>query len=180
MALESLQKINRFSPIHKIEIDIDEKNVIPKIEDSIKCNSSFVETEEFKKELIKKSYGIYDNWITEGLYGKIFDLEKKEVDFTAYYSNNDFSLFGARFFEPFTSKEEIENVQAISIDLVEYLIKKGKKEDLLKNQLDISDIEEWAKDKNIDLSYQREIDSLMNRMEVNKLKPNIYLTINTK
>ncbi|MDU5083577.1 MAG: hypothetical protein E6231_20135, partial [Bacillota bacterium] len=44
----------------------------------------------------------------------------------------------------------------------------------------ISDIEEWGKDKNIDLSYQRSIEGLMNRMEVNKLKPNIYLTINTK
>ncbi|MCQ4925888.1 hypothetical protein NE686_22600, partial [Tissierella carlieri] len=84
------------------------------------------------------------------------------------------------FFEPFASKDEVENVQAASIDLVEYLIKRGKKEELLRNQIDISDMEEWAKDKNIDLSYQREIDSLMNRMEVNKLKPNIYLTINTK
>ena len=71
-------------------------------------------------------------------------------------------------------------MQAASVDLVEYLIKKGKKEELLENQVDISDIEEWGKDKNIDLSYQREIDGLMNRMEVNKLKPNIYLTINTK
>jgi hypothetical protein len=178
--LESLQKINGFSPIEKIEIHIDEKHVIPKVEGSIKCNSRFINTEEFKKELIKKSYDIYDNWISEGLYAKIFDVEKKEIEFSKYYETHEFSLFGARFFEPFASKDEVENVQAASVDLVEYLIKKGKKEELLENQVDISDIEEWGKDKNIDLSYQREIDGLMNRMEVNKLKPNIYLTINTK
>jgi hypothetical protein len=178
--LESLQKINGFSPIHKIEIDIDEKNVIPKIEGSIKCNSNFINTEEFKKELIKKSYGIYDNWISEGLYVKIFEVDTKEIEFSKYYETHEFSLFGSRFFEPFSSKDEIENIKSASIDLVEYLIKNGKKEELLKNQIDISDIEEWAKDNNIDLSYQREIDSLMNRMEVNKINPNIYLTINTK
>ncbi|MBU5311652.1 hypothetical protein KQI38_06395 [Tissierella carlieri] len=178
--LEDLQKINGFSPIHKIEIDIDEKNVIPKVEGSIKCNSRFINTEEFKKELIKRSYDIYDNWISEGLYSKIFDVEKKDLELSKYYENHEFSLFGARFFEPFASKDEVENVQAASIDLVEYLIKKGKKEELLRNQVYISDIEEWANDRNIDLSYQRGIDSLMNRMEVNKLKPNIYLTLNTK
>ena len=53
--LEDLQKINGFSSIHNIEIDIDEKHVIPIVEDSIKCNSNFINTEEFKKELIKKS-----------------------------------------------------------------------------------------------------------------------------
>ncbi|CAK7074336.1 hypothetical protein [Tissierella sp.] len=178
--LESLQKINGFSPIEKIEIDIDEKHVIPKVEDSIKCNSNFAGTEEFKKELIKKSYDIYDNWISEGLYVKIFDVEEKDLEFSKYYENHEFSLFGARFFEPFSSNHEVENIKSASVDLVEYLIKKGKKEELLKNQIDISDIEEWGKDKNIDVSYQRSIDGLMNRMEVNNSKPNIYLTINTK
>jgi len=178
--LEDLQKINGFSPINNMGIDIDEKYIMPKIEDSIKCNSSFIDTKEFKKELIKKSYDIYDNWISEGLYVKIFEVDTKEIEFSKYYETHEFSLFGARFFEPFASKDEVENVQAASIDLVEYLIKKGKKEELLRNQVYISDIEEWGKDKNIDLSYQRSIEGLMNRMEVNKLKPNIYLTINTK
>ncbi|WP_443659216.1 hypothetical protein [Clostridium algidicarnis] len=178
--LDDLQKINSFSPIHTIEIDIDEKNVIPKVERSIKCNSSFIKTEEFKKELIKKSYDIYDNWISEGLYAKIFKGDVEVLEFPEYYEEHDFSLFGARFFEPFASKSEIENVQAASINLVEYIIKKGKKEELLKNQVDISDIEEWGKDKNIDLSYQRSIESLMNRMEANKLNSNVYLTLNTK
>ena len=178
--LEDLQKINGFSPIHKIEIDIDEKHVIPIVEDSIKCNSNFINTKEFRKELIKRSYDIYDNWISEGFYVKIFDVEKKDLEFSTYYETHEFSLFGARFFEPFSSKDEIENIKSASVDLVEYLIKNGKKEELLKNQIDISDMEEWAKDKNIDLSYQRSIESLMSRMEVNNLKPNIYLTINTK
>ncbi|MBU3209537.1 hypothetical protein [Clostridium algidicarnis] len=74
----------------------------------------------------------------------------------------------------------MENIKSASADLVEYLIKNGKKEELLKNQVDILDIEEWAKDKNIDLSYQRSIESLMSRMKANKLKPNIYLTLKTK
>jgi hypothetical protein len=178
--LEDLQKINGFSPINNMEIDIDEKYIMPKIEDSIKCNSSFIDTKEFKKELIKKSYDIYDNWISEGLYVKIFEVDTKEIEFSKYYETHEFSLFGARFFEPFASKDEVENVQAASIDLVEYLIEKGKKEELLRNQVYISDIEEWGKDKNIDLSYQRSIEGLMNRMEVNKLKPNIFLAINTK
>ncbi len=178
--LDDLQKINEFSPIHKIEIDIDEKYIIPKVEGSIKCNSNFIDTEEFKKELIKRSYDIYDNWISEGIYVKIFEVDTKEIEFAKYYETHEFSLFGARFFEPFASKDEIENIKSASIDLVEYLIKKGKKEELLRNQVYISDIEEWGKDKNIDLSYQRSIESLMDRMEVNKLKPNTFLTINTK
>ncbi|MCQ4925883.1 hypothetical protein NE686_22565, partial [Tissierella carlieri] len=103
--LESLQKINGFSPIEKIEIHIDEKHVIPKVEGSIKCNSRFINTEEFKKELIKKSYGIYDNWISEGLYVKIFEVDTKEIEFSKYYGTHEFSLFGARFFEPFASKD---------------------------------------------------------------------------
>lgn len=72
--------------------------MILKVDKIIKCNTKFIETEEFKKEFIEKSYGIYDNWISEGLYAKIYDIEKKEVDLTTYYSNNEFSLFGARFF----------------------------------------------------------------------------------
>lgn len=75
--LEDMQKIDGFSPMHNIEIDIDEKHVIPKVEGSIKCNSNFIDTEEFKKELIKRSYDIHDNWISEGLYIKIFDVEKR-------------------------------------------------------------------------------------------------------
>lgn len=125
IVLENLQKINGFSPTHKIEINIDQKHVIPKVEDSIKCNGRFINTEEFKKELIKKSYGIYDNWISKGLYVKIFEVDTKETEFSKYYETHEFSLFGARFFEPFASKDEVENVQAASIDLIGYLIKKG-------------------------------------------------------
>ncbi|OZV13941.1 hypothetical protein CIW83_00425 [Tissierella sp. P1] len=164
--LNELQKINEFSPIENLEIEISKQYIVPNIEKMIKCDAKFIETEEFKKELIKKSYGIYDNWISEGLYSKIFGQQNESIDFTTYYSNNDFSLFGARFFKPFVSKEEIESVKSASIDLVEYILKNNKKEELLKNNIEISDIEEWAEEKSIDLSYQREIESLMNRMEV--------------
>ncbi|WMM24655.1 hypothetical protein RBU61_17265 [Tissierella sp. MB52-C2] len=164
--LNELQRIDEFSPIENLEIEISKQYIVPNIDKIIKCDAKFIETEEFKKELIKKSYGIYDNWISEGLYAKIYDIEKKEVDFTTYYSNNEFSLFGARIFKPFVSKEEIESVKSASIDLVEYILKNNKKEELLKNNIEISDIEEWAEEKSIDLSYQREIESLMNRMEV--------------
>ncbi|WP_308525232.1 hypothetical protein, partial [uncultured Tissierella sp.] len=92
------------------------------------------------------------------------------------YSNNEFSLFGARFFEPFSSKEEIESVKAASIDLVEYLLENNKKEELLKNNIKVSDMENW--EKGIDLDYQKEIDSLMNRMEVLEIVNK--LIINTK
>ncbi|MCQ4922616.1 hypothetical protein NE686_05950 [Tissierella carlieri] len=174
--LNELQKIDEFSPIENIEIEISKQHMAPKVDKIIRCDSKFIETEEFKKELIKKSYGIYDNWISEGIYAKIYDIEKKEVDFTTYYSNNEFSLFGARFFEPFSSKEEIENVKAASIDLVEYLLENNKKEELLKNNIKVSDMENW--EKGIDLDYQREIDSLMNRMEVLEIVNK--LIINTK
>jgi hypothetical protein len=174
--LNELQKIDEFSPIENIEIQISKQYIVPNIDKIIKCDTKFIETEEFKKELIKKSYGIYDNWISEGIYAKIYDIEKKEVDFTTYYSNNEFSLFGARFFEPFSSKEEIENVKAASIDLVEYLLENNKKEELLKNNIKVSDMENW--EKGIDLDYQREIDSLMNRMEVLEIVNK--LIVNTK
>ncbi|WMM24657.1 hypothetical protein RBU61_17275 [Tissierella sp. MB52-C2] len=163
--LNELQKIDEFSPIENLEIEISKQYIVPNIDKIIKCDTKFIETEEFKKELIKKSYGIYDNWISEGLYGKIFGQDKT-IGFSTYYSNNDFSLFGARFFEPFSTKEEVDNVKSASIDLVEYILKNNKKEELLKNNINISDIEEWAEEKGIDLSYQREIESLMNRMEV--------------
>ncbi|OZV13942.1 hypothetical protein CIW83_00430 [Tissierella sp. P1] len=164
--LNELQKINEFSPIENLEIQISKQYIVPNIDEGIKCDAKFLETEEFKKELIRKSYGIYDNWISEGLYAKIYEIEKKEVDYTTYYANNEFSLFGARFFEPFATKEEVENVQAASRDLVKYLLENNKKEEIIKNNISISDIEEWTKERGIDLSYQNEIQSLMNRMEV--------------
>ena len=175
---EYLQKINDFSPIENIEIEISKVYVVPNTDNIIKCDDKFIETEEFKKELIKKSYGIYDNWIVEGLYGEMFNIDKKDIDFSEYYKNHDFSLFGARFFEPFSSKKEIENIKSASADLVEYLIQNDKKEQLLENQIEIHDIERWAGDNNIDLEYQREIESLMNRMEV--LNKTNRLIINTK
>ncbi|WMM24651.1 hypothetical protein RBU61_17245 [Tissierella sp. MB52-C2] len=176
--LNELHKINEFSPIENIEIEISKQHIVPKVDRIIKCDVKFIETEEFKKELIKKSYGIYDNWISEGLYAYIYDIEKKEVDYTTYYTNNDFSLFGARFFEPFSTKEEIDNIKSASRDLVEYLLKNNKKEELLKNNINISDIENWAKEKGIDLGYQRKIESLMNRMEVYDIADKFI--INTK
>lgn len=152
--------------------------MILKVDKIIKCNTKFIETEEFKKEFIEKSYGIYDNWISEGLYAKIYDIEEKEVDLTTYYSNNEFSLFGARFFQPFSSREEIENVKSASKDLVEYLLKNDKKTELLKNDIKVSYMESWAKEKGIDLGYQSEIESLMNRMEVYDIADKFI--INTK
>ncbi|WP_339791783.1 hypothetical protein, partial [Tissierella sp.] len=89
--LNEIQKIGEFSPIENLEIEISKQYIVPNIDKMIKCDTKFIETEEFKKELIKKSYGIYDNWISEGIYAKIYDIEKKEVDFTTYYSNNEFS-----------------------------------------------------------------------------------------
>jgi len=175
---ENLQKINDFSPIENIEIEISKVYVVPNTDKIIKCDNKFIETEEFKKELIKKSYGIYDNWIVEGLYGNIFDIDKNETNFSEYYENHGFSLFGARFFEPFSSKEEIENIKSASINLVEYLLKNHKKAELLKNNIEISDMENWAREKNINLDYQRKIESLMNRMEV--LNKKSQLVINTK
>ena len=175
-----LQKINDFSPIENIEIKISKSKVYvaPNTNKIIKCDNKFIKTEEFKKELIKKSYGIYDNWIVEGLYGNIFNKDEKDIDFSKYYENHDFSLFGARFFEPFSSKEEIENVKSASINLVEYLLKNNKKAELLKNNIKVSDMENWAREKNINLDYQRKIESLMNRMEV--LNKTNQLVINTK
>ncbi|CAK7079764.1 hypothetical protein [Tissierella sp.] len=176
--LNELQKIDEFSPIENIEIQISKQYIVPNIDKIIKCDAKFIETEEFKKELIKKSYGIYDNWISEGLYAKIYNTEKSQIDFATYYSDNEFSLFGARFFEPFASKEEIESVKSASIDLVEYLLENNKKMELVKNNIELSDIEAWAKEKDIDLSYQREIESLMNRMEVYDIADK--LIINTR
>ncbi|MBU5311999.1 hypothetical protein KQI38_08170 [Tissierella carlieri] len=163
--LNELQRIDKFAKVGSLEIQISKRNIIPRLDKIIKCDGKYIETEEFKKELIKKSYGIYDNWISEGLYAKIYDIEKPEVDFASYYANNEFSLFGSRFFEPFSSGEEIESIKSASIDLVEYLLENNKKEELLKNEIYIEDIEKWGKDKNIDLAYQREIESLMNRVE---------------
>ncbi len=176
--LNEIQKIGEFSPIENLEVQISKQYLVPNIDKIIKCDAKFIETEEFKKELIKKSYGIYDNWISEGLYAKIYNIEKSQIDFATYYSDNEFSLFGARFFEPFASKEEIESVKSASIDLVKYLLENNKKMELIKNNIEMSDIEAWAKEKDIDLSYQREIESLMNRMGAINIADKF--TINTK
>ena len=179
--LKDLQKINDFLPIENIDVEISKAYVVPVAPNTnkiIKCDDKFIGTEEFKKELIKKSYGIYDNWIAEGLYGNIFNIDKNDTGFSKYYENHDFSLFGARFFEPFSSKEEIENIKSASTNLVEYLLKHNKKAELLKNNIKISDMENWAREKNINLDYQKKIESLMNRMEV--LNKKGHLVINTK
>lgn len=124
--LNELRKINEFAPIKDLEIQISKQYVVPNIDEGIKCDAKFIETEEFKKELIRKSYEIYDNWISEGLYAKIYEIDEKEVDFVKYYANKDFSLLGVRVFEPFATKEEVENVQAASRDLVKYLLGNNK------------------------------------------------------
>ena len=59
---------------------------------------------------------------------------------------------------------------------MEYLLENNKKEELLKNNIKVSDMENW--EKGIDLDYQKEIDSLMNRMEVLEIVNK--LIINTK
>ena len=87
--LKELHKINEFSPIENLEIKISKQYLVPNTENIIKCDAKFIETEEFKKELIKKSYGIYDNWIIEGLYGNIFKQDKT-IDFSKYYIKNYF------------------------------------------------------------------------------------------
>ena len=52
--LNELQKIDEFSPIENIEIEISKQHMAPKVDKIIRCDSKFIETEEFKKELIKK------------------------------------------------------------------------------------------------------------------------------
>lgn len=61
---------------------------------------------------------------------------------------------------------------------MEYLLKNDKKTELLKNDIKVSYMESWAKEKGIDLGYQSEIESLMNRMEVYDIADKFI--INTK
>lgn len=154
---------NNFSPIKNSKIIVSKKYTIATLDTELKCSPKFVGTEEFKKRFIKLAYGVTENWIVEGLYGNIFDSDYKDADFGNYYSDNQFSLFGSRFYKEFASVDEIKNLRAASTNLVKFLIENNKKDLLLSNDISIEDISDWAIQNNINLSHQEEIISLMNR-----------------
>ncbi|MFC4803841.1 hypothetical protein [Filifactor villosus] len=177
---KKLENLDRFEKITKVKITINPLYNKFKNREVIEVTPDFIEGEEFEKYLIVQAYDLYNNWIVEGIRLLVFGGEEKtETDFVSYYKDREFSLFGARFFEPFTEKEEVNNLKVASADLAAYLIDQGKKEDLLHGQVEMQDIEGWAKEEGIDIEYQKQRPSLLEDIEVgyNTLGK---LTVNTR
>lgn len=182
-----LSKLNNFYPIQEnIRIVIDNKYLSnPNIGRSeLSTNEEFAKSEAFTKLLIAKAYNIYDNWKIEGIYENIFSnkstVDKNDIiSLKDYYKNNDLSLFGARYIKGFATEEEIQKAKEASKELVKYLIENGKKEELIKEEIKIKDIKEWAEKNNIDISYYEEIYEYIKNTRVSNLGLDI-LTIESK
>lgn len=177
---KKLEKLDRFEKITKVKITINPLYNRFKNREVIEVTPDFIEGEEFEKYLIAQAYDLYNNWIVEGIRLLVFGGEEKtETDFVSYYKDREFSLFGARFFEPFTEKEEVNNLKVASADLAAYLIDQGKKEDLLHGQVEMQDIEGWAKEEGLDIEYQKQRPSLLEDIEV-RYNTLGKLTVNTR
>ncbi|MFC4804068.1 hypothetical protein [Filifactor villosus] len=177
---KKLEKLDRFEKITKVKITINPLYNRFKNREVIEVTPGFIEGEEFEKYLIAQAYDLYNNWIVEGIRLLVFGGEEKtETDFVSYYKDREFSLFGARFFEPFTEEEEVNNLKVASADLAAYLIDQGKKEDLLHGQVEMQDIEGWAKEEGIDIEYQKQRPSLLEDIEV-RYNTLGKLTVNTR
>ncbi|MDO4710814.1 MAG: hypothetical protein Q4A75_02460 [Peptostreptococcaceae bacterium] len=179
---QDLNIINDFAPIKSLEIRVERNPSRARKEDQILIRPELVSTDDLRKAIIAGSYDLYDQWKVEGICGNLFEAEgsgdpdqdpntKKSnsknngisedqrsdenaaVDFRSYFQQNELSLFSLRFDEEYSSHEEVENLKLVSIDLVKYLLKQGKKEQLLKEEITIDDIKAWASENEIDTEY---------------------------
>lgn len=160
-----IHPLEKFAVPQYLEIRVMELYAGIQAEDGrIKVGTSYLETPEFKKILIREAYQLYDNWIVEGLYQYIFEDREKEIDLS-YFENHELSLFGARFFESFNDRQEIEALKNASYSLVTYLLEKDK-EKLLLGKVDWEEIEDWAKKHQMDMSYYSQIFDVTNGIKV--------------
>lgn len=179
---QDLNIINKFEPIKSLEISVERNPSQARKDNQVLIRPEFVSTDDFRKEIIAKSYDLYDQWKVEGIYGNLFEGEKSAsadqdlntkksnrkndgnsgdqrssentaADFRSYFQKNELSLFSLRFDEEYSSPEEVENLKLASTDLVKYLLKQGKKERLLKEEITIDDIKAWANENEIRTEY---------------------------
>ncbi|MDO4710812.1 MAG: hypothetical protein Q4A75_02450 [Peptostreptococcaceae bacterium] len=160
---QDLNIINDFAPIKSLEIRVERNPSRARKEDQILIRPELVSTDDLRKAIIVGAYDLYDQWKVEGIYGNLFadevqgktepTGENATVDFRSYFQQNELSLFSLRFDEEYSSHEEVENLKLVSIDLVKYLLKQGKKEQLLKEEITIDDIKAWASENEIDTEY---------------------------
>lgn len=178
--------VNEFQKIDHLMILVSEKYLKASDVSGINCKADFIKTPAFKKMLIGTSYGLYDNWKVEGLYGNIFCDESSQktecssTDFSTYYKTNIFSLFGARFIPAFSGEDQIENLQSASTSLVKYFLDKGDKERLLNESISLDEIRPWAEEHQIDLAYLETIYDHVNDIKVSDIRPIEKLIIDTK
>lgn len=188
--LSTLQEIH---PIKKLRIVVSDKVSKPNYDYELKTHPDSIYKADFVKEVIARSYGLYDNWVTEGLYGVVlsrldkdspyYDEEAAEVYggtyFPKFLKGEQFSLFGARFFEELSGTEEVKYTKQASRSLVDYLMKQGLTETLLKGELELRDILAWAEKNQINLGYYNTIYESTKGLRVSK--PDLgYLQIESR
>lgn len=139
-----IKVVNDIYPVKKLRIGVSKRISSPNYSYEIKCTPEDLNKESLVKQIISCSYDIHDNWIIEGVYGIFLSKisgtspyynaelleEYNSLDFVDYYAEHDFSLFGARFFKDYASKDEGMFLKQASRTLVSDLLSRGKEEQL--------------------------------------------------
>ncbi|MDO5096856.1 MAG: hypothetical protein Q4D65_09855 [Peptostreptococcaceae bacterium] len=69
---QDLNIINNFEPIENLEIIVEQNPPRASKENQVLIKPHLVSTDDFRKEIIAKSYNLYDQWKVEGIYGNLF------------------------------------------------------------------------------------------------------------
>lgn len=77
--LSDIKKVHSFYTIKKAHIIVDERIYSSSENEKMTISVDSVSGEEFRKELIKHTLDVYDNWKIEGLYRFIFEERVQDV-----------------------------------------------------------------------------------------------------
>lgn len=179
---ELVNTLQNVQPIEQLNIVVSDKVSKPNYDYEIKAQPDTLYSSDFVKELIARSYGLYDNWMIEGLYGVVlgklnetspyYDKEADELYggtyFPKFFKGMQFSLFGGRFFEDLSNPEEVTYMKQAAGSLMDHLIKQGILERLIRGGLKIEDIIAWAEQHEINLDYYNTIYESTKGLRVSK------------
>ena len=148
---------------NSVTVYIVSKTIVGKVyctENEIYCTTSDLETEDFRKYLVKETLNVTDMWQCIGLRDFIFENKSKTLDIDElkkYYSNsehiNTLSMFPAYFIEEFADEDTRKVANTTADLLTQYIIKEKGIEEYLNNGNSREYRSQWMKSIGIDEKY---------------------------
>ena len=146
-----------------VTVYIVSKTIVGKVyctENEIYCTTSDLETEDFRKYLVKETLNVTDMWQCIGLRDFIFENKSKTLDIDElkkYYSNsehiNTLSMFPAYFIEEFADEDTRKVANTTADLLTQCIIKEKGIEEYLNNGNSREYRSQWMKSIGIDEKY---------------------------